>query len=83
MFKINIKSSIILEVIIILLLIIGVFYGYFANIVKLTRLDFEAPYKAEIIRVIGLIPVVGMVVGYIDIEDGKLLTKERTLPSGK
>jgi len=40
--------------------------GYIANIVKLSDCDFKAPYKAEIIRGVGIvIPPVGYVVGFI------------------
>lgn len=45
--------------------------GYVKNVIKLTELDFVAPYKAETIRVIGLFPPVGAVAGYMDIEDGQ------------
>lgn len=45
--------------------------GYVSNIIKLTRCDFEAPYKAEVIRTIGLLPPVGVIIGYVTIEDGK------------
>jgi hypothetical protein len=47
------------------------FCGYIMNIVKLTRCDFEAPYKSEIIRTIGLVPPIGIVVGYCSITDKK------------
>lgn len=43
--------------------------GYVANIYKLTQCDFKEPYRAEAIRAIGLIPVVGMITGYMEIED--------------
>lgn len=36
------------------------------NIYKLTQCDFEAPYKAEVIRVVGIIPPVGAIFGYMD-----------------
>ena len=45
--------------------------GWVKNIIKLTELDFEPKYKAEVIRVIGIFPPVGIFVGYMDIEDGK------------
>jgi hypothetical protein len=42
--------------------------GYVMNIVKLTECDFEAPYKAEVIRSVGIpIPIVGAIAGYMDI----------------
>jgi hypothetical protein len=46
--------------------------GYVMNIVALCKCDFEPSYKAETIRTVGVvIPVVGAVTGYIDIEDGE------------
>lgn len=45
--------------------------GYVKNIVKLTQCDFQAPYKAEIIRTAGLLPPIGIVVGWLEIEDGQ------------
>ena len=44
--------------------------GWGKNIYKLTQCDFEPSYKAEVFRIIGIIPPVGAVMGYIDIEDG-------------
>lgn len=42
------------------------------NIVKLFDCDFEAPYKAEFIRAVGIpIAPVGAIVGFMDIEDGR------------
>lgn len=43
--------------------------GWVMNVVKLVKLDFQAPYKAEIIRTVGLFPVVGAITGWIDIND--------------
>lgn len=43
--------------------------GWILNIVKLTKLDFKAPYKAEVIRIIGITPPVGGIVGYLKITD--------------
>jgi len=40
------------------------------NVVKLVSLDFNAPYKAEVIRTIAIVPPVGAVVGWIEISDG-------------
>lgn len=46
--------------------------GYVSNIVKLCHCDFQAPYKAEVVRGVGVaIPVVGMVTGYMKIKDGE------------
>lgn len=52
-----------------LIAIVVIGTGWVKNIIKLTELDFEAPYKAEVIRVVGIFPPVGMIVGYMDIED--------------
>ena len=48
-----------------LVVIIGT--GWVKNIVKLTDCDFESPYKTEVIRVIGILPPVGAVVGWMTI----------------
>lgn len=40
--------------------------GYGMNIYKLTQCDFEAPYKAEVLHTVGLIPVVGVFTGYME-----------------
>ena len=41
--------------------------GWVKNIVKLSDCDFASPYKTEVIRVIGILPPVGAVVGWMDI----------------
>lgn len=56
-----------------LLVVIFVLYivaAWVTNLVKLVNLDFEAPYKAEVIRVISIVPVISMVTGFMPIEDG-------------
>lgn len=46
--------------------------GWVMNAYKLTQLDFAEPYKAEIVRTIGVfVPPVGFIAGWFDIEDGK------------
>lgn len=55
------------------MLVVAILIGalWVTNIVKLTQLDFEAPYKAEVIRSIGVVIVpVGAVLGLVDIADG-------------
>lgn len=37
------------------------------NIYKITQLDFEPSYKAEIIRGVGIVPPIGAVVAWFDI----------------
>jgi hypothetical protein len=52
--------------------------GYVMNIYKFAKCDFEAPYKAEVIRGVGIFIPYGIVTGWMDIEDGeyKLLCTE-------
>jgi hypothetical protein len=54
--------------IITLLIVIPV--GWVKNIIKLSECNFEKPYKAEVIRGVG-VPVIpmGAIVEYMDIED--------------
>tara|TARA_R110000868_G_scaffold132954_2_gene344277 strand:+ start:304 stop:495 length:192 start_codon:yes stop_codon:yes gene_type:complete len=40
--------------------------GWVKNVVKLADCDFEAPYTAEVIHGVGLIPVIGMFTGWMD-----------------
>lgn len=55
---------------IVLIFWLACFIGYFMNVAKLIRCDFKAPYKAEVIRVIGVFTgVVGAVAGWMEIED--------------
>jgi hypothetical protein len=48
-----------------IILLIGT--GWVKNIIKLSDFDFEAPYKAEIIHGVGIIPLVGAVTGWLNI----------------
>ena len=50
---------------VVIILVIGT--GWVKNLIKFIDCDFEAPYKAEIIHTIGLIPPVGMVTGWLDL----------------
>lgn len=51
--------------------IVGLFFlsGWIINLVKLTKLDFKQPYKAEVIRLVGITPPVGGIIGWIHIDD--------------
>ena len=49
--------------------------GWVMNLVKLTKLDFEKPYKAEIIRGISVTPI-GAITGWLKIDD----TQTETTP---
>jgi len=41
--------------------------GWVKNIIKLSNCDFKAPYKAEIIHGVGIIPPVGMITGWLNV----------------
>ena len=42
--------------------------GWCMNVYKLAVVcDFESPYKCEAVRVVGIIPPIGAIVGYIDL----------------
>jgi len=41
--------------------------GWVKNLIKLSDCDFEAPYKAEIIHTVGLIPPVGAITGWLNV----------------
>lgn len=44
--------------------------GYVMNIVKIFGTDFASPYKAEVIRAVGVfVPPVGAIAGWFTIED--------------
>jgi len=58
-------------IIIVVLIAVVPIAGYVKNIARLIDCDFASPYKAEILRGVGVVmPPVGMIMGYCDIEDG-------------
>ena len=59
------KNFLIVPVVVVL--VVGV--GWVKNLVKLTDCDFEAPYKCEVVHALGILPHVGMVTGWLDMED--------------
>jgi len=48
-----------------ILIVVGI--GWVKNILKLTKCDFEVPYRTEIVRCVGILPPVGAIVGWMDI----------------
>ena len=65
-------GAVVSTILIIGTVVVLAFAGWIGNIVKLTKCDFEAPYKSEVIRSIGIvIPPVGIITGYMDIQDGE------------
>ena len=57
------KTILIIQIVIIL--VVGT--GWVKNIIKLADCDFEPSYKAEVIHIVGLIPPVGMITGWLDL----------------
>jgi len=51
------------------LIILFLITGYVINFVKFVKLDFKTPYKAEVIRGIGVLSGIGAIVGWINIKD--------------
>jgi hypothetical protein len=43
--------------------------GWIMNIFKLASCDFTAPYRCEIVHAVGLIPIIGLFTGWINIEE--------------
>lgn len=59
-----------LMVLLMIILIVCIGYGYINNIVELVHCDFKPSYKAEILHSIGVIvPPVGVIMGFCDIND--------------
>lgn len=43
--------------------------GWWVNVFKFASSDFEAPFKPEIVRAVGVVvPPVGVAVGFVDLE---------------
>lgn len=56
------------KLLIINLIIFGIVAtGWIMNLIKLTRCDFEAPYKAEVIHGLGLISPIGAITGWLSV----------------
>jgi len=58
---------------VIVLLPICLLAGWVRNLYLFTQLDFQEPYKAEVIRGIGITPL-GGIIGYININDEHVQT---------
>jgi len=54
-----------IELILVLVLAFGAI-GWGMNLYKLASCDFNAPYKAEVIHGVGLVPFVGAFTGYMN-----------------
>lgn len=64
----NMKGFTLFEIIVFIALII-LFVGWVKNIIKLSKCDFESPYKCEVFHTIGIIPPLGAVIGYMNFEE--------------
>lgn len=59
-----------LSLLMISILIIVPLYGYINNVIQFVSCDFKEPYKAEVLRGVGIFMFpVGCVLGLIDIDD--------------
>jgi Na+/glutamate symporter len=58
-----------LSVLVYVLVIIFSVVGWGMNLYKFVKLDFKSPYKAEVIRAVGVATGLGAVTGYININD--------------
>ena len=56
------KTVFIVQLVVVLL--IGT--GWVKNLIKLSDCDFEAPYKCEVVHVVGVVPFIGAVTGWMD-----------------
>lgn len=54
---------------IVMVLFIVLCIGYVNNFVKFVKLDFKAPYKAEVVRGVGVFTGLGGIIGLINVED--------------
>lgn len=53
-------------------LMLSILIGWFMNVFAVFKLDFQEPYKAEVVRVLGIvIPPVGGMAGYVTFEEEK------------
>ena len=58
----NINKSIVVFFLVVILIAIG----WVKNLIKLTDCDFESPYKCEVIHLVGLVPPIGAVTGWLN-----------------
>ena len=52
---------------VVILLVVLAGYGYGSNIFKLANCDFKSPYKCEVLHAAGIVPIVGIFAGYVDV----------------
>jgi len=65
------RSSFVERIAVVAMILVIVFAGtsYIKNLVKFTKCDFKAPYKAEVIYGAGLFVPTFLVTGWINIEE--------------
>ncbi len=68
----NNKGSSWLSVMILGIFLLFCIAGWIKNVIGFAKCDFDVPIKTEVIRGIGVfVPPVGVVCGYLKLEDGK------------
>ena len=67
--------TIVIGVMMYLMVSIIVGTGWGLNLYKLINADFEPPYKTEIIRVAGILPIIGMFTGWMTIGEEEKTTE--------
>ena len=66
----TVNNNFMKSIIVLILIVLVASFGYCMNIYKIFGTDFASPYKAEVIRATGiLVPPVGMIAGFLTIED--------------
>lgn len=55
----------IMIVVVVIVLVVGI--GWVKNIIKLSNCDFEAPYKCEVVHILGIVPPIGAITGWLDV----------------
>jgi len=43
--------------------------GYVKNIIGIFNCDYETPYRCEVVRLVGIIPPLGVFFGWVDVDD--------------
>jgi len=61
------RGCVFITIILYILMMIGFMYGYVNNIVQFVKCDFKPPYKAEVIRTVGIFTGLGFIFGHIEL----------------
>lgn len=59
-----------MKILFVIILVVALGIGWVVNVVKFVKSDFEAPYKSEMLRGVGIfVAPMGSIVGYLNIKD--------------